>query len=60
MQNVAASTSSAKDVTGESFIAAGGFVGRFDRQTPAFLGYREHHDSPPSSIAELHEIIERN
>ncbi|HET6731381.1 MAG TPA: SDR family NAD(P)-dependent oxidoreductase [Mycobacterium sp.] len=50
----------AKDVTGEVFIAAGGFVGRFDRQTPAFLGYRDHHGSPPWSIAELHGMITRS
>jgi NAD(P)-dependent dehydrogenase (short-subunit alcohol dehydrogenase family) len=49
----------AKDVTGEILIAAGGFVGRFDRQTPAFLGYRDHHDSPPWSIAELHALTQR-
>ena len=47
----------AKDVTGQIFIAAGGFVGRFDRQTPAIVGYRDHSDSPPWSVAELHELI---
>jgi NAD(P)-dependent dehydrogenase (short-subunit alcohol dehydrogenase family) len=47
----------AKDVTGQIFIAAGGFVGRFDRQTPAIIGYRDHNDSPPWSVAELHELV---
>jgi NAD(P)-dependent dehydrogenase (short-subunit alcohol dehydrogenase family) len=49
----------AKDVTGQIFIAAGGFVGRFDRQTPSVLGYRDHHDSPPWSIDDIHAMITR-
>jgi NAD(P)-dependent dehydrogenase (short-subunit alcohol dehydrogenase family) len=47
----------AKDVTGQIFIAAGGFVGRFDRQTPTIIGFRDHQDSPPWSITELHDMI---
>lgn len=47
----------AKDVTGQIFIAAGGFVGRFDRQTPSLLGYRDHHDSPPWSVDEIHAMM---
>jgi NAD(P)-dependent dehydrogenase (short-subunit alcohol dehydrogenase family) len=47
----------AKNVTGQIFIAAGNFVGRFDRQTPSLLGYRDHHDSPPWSVEELHTLI---
>jgi NAD(P)-dependent dehydrogenase (short-subunit alcohol dehydrogenase family) len=46
----------AKDVTGQIFIAAGGFVGRFDRQTPSILGYRDHQDSPPWSVDEIHAM----
>jgi NAD(P)-dependent dehydrogenase (short-subunit alcohol dehydrogenase family) len=49
----------AKDVTGQIFIAAGGFVGRFDRPTPSLLGYRDHDDSPPWSVDELHAMITR-
>ncbi|OBF92777.1 short-chain dehydrogenase [Mycobacterium sp. 852002-51152_SCH6134967] len=45
----------AKDVTGQIFIAAGGFVGRFDRPTPTILAYRDHHDAAPWSVAELHD-----
>jgi NAD(P)-dependent dehydrogenase (short-subunit alcohol dehydrogenase family) len=45
------------DVTGQIFIAAGGFVGRFDRQTPAIIGYRDHGGSPPWTVTELHELI---
>ena len=47
----------AKDVTGQIFIAAGGFVGRFDRSTPTVIGFRDHHDSPPWSMDELDELI---
>jgi NAD(P)-dependent dehydrogenase (short-subunit alcohol dehydrogenase family) len=47
----------AEDVTGRIFIAAGGFVGEFARQTPAIIGYRDHTDSPPWSVDELHAMI---
>jgi NAD(P)-dependent dehydrogenase (short-subunit alcohol dehydrogenase family) len=49
----------AKDVTGQIFIAAGGFVGRFDRQKPSLLGYRDHHDSPPWSVDEINAMVTR-
>jgi hypothetical protein len=44
-------------VTGQIFIAAGGFVGRFDRQTPAIIGYRDHSESPPWTVEELDDLI---
>jgi NAD(P)-dependent dehydrogenase (short-subunit alcohol dehydrogenase family) len=47
----------AKDVTGQIFIAAGGFVGRFERPSPSILGYRDHHDSPPWSVDEIHTML---
>lgn len=47
----------AKDVTGQILIAAGGFVGRFDRPDPTLLAYRDHHENPPWSLAELDEYI---
>ena len=47
----------ARDVTGQIFIAAGGFVGRFDRQTPAIIGFRDHTDSPPWTVGELGDLI---
>jgi NAD(P)-dependent dehydrogenase (short-subunit alcohol dehydrogenase family) len=47
----------AKDVTGQIFIAAGGFVGRFERPTPGVVAYRDHHDSPSWSLDELHDLI---
>lgn len=43
----------ASQVTGQIFIATGGFVGRFDRPSPGFIGYRDHHDSPPWSVDEI-------
>lgn len=46
-----------REVTGQILVAAGGFVGRFDRPAPRLLGYRDHHDSAPWSIAELHTMI---
>jgi 3-oxoacyl-[acyl-carrier protein] reductase len=45
------------DVTGQILVAAGGFVGRFDRPTPSLLGYRGHHDAAPWSIEDLHKMI---
>jgi NAD(P)-dependent dehydrogenase (short-subunit alcohol dehydrogenase family) len=47
----------AEHVTGEIYIVAGGFVGRFDRQKPAFLAYRDHRDSAPWSLDELDGFI---
>jgi 3-oxoacyl-[acyl-carrier protein] reductase len=47
----------ARDVTGQIFVAAGGFVGRFDRPTPSVLGYRDHQDGAPWSVEELHKMI---
>lgn len=43
----------AAGVTGQIFIAAGGFVGRFDRPTPAIVAYRDHHDAPPWTVEEI-------
>lgn len=49
----------ANEVTGQIFIAAGGFVGRFERQTPSIIAYRDHNDSPPWSVEEINEMIHR-
>lgn len=45
------------DVTGRIFVAAGGFIGSFDRPTPRVLGYRDHHDAGPWSVEHLHKTI---
>ncbi len=47
----------AREVTGQVFVAAGGFVGRFDRPAPRVLGYRDHHHAGPWLVEELHEMI---
>lgn len=47
----------ARDVTGQIFVAAGGFVGSFDRPSPRLLGYRDHHDARPWSVDDLHKMI---
>jgi NAD(P)-dependent dehydrogenase (short-subunit alcohol dehydrogenase family) len=43
----------ARHLTGEIFTASGGFVGKFPKATPALIGYRDHHDSPPWTVTEL-------
>lgn len=48
----------AAQVTGEIFVASGGFIGRFPRPTPVLIGYRDHHDSPPWSVAEVSALID--
>jgi NAD(P)-dependent dehydrogenase (short-subunit alcohol dehydrogenase family) len=48
----------AEHVTGEIFVASGGFLGRYPRAAPTLLGYRDHHDTPPWSVAELSELIQ--
>jgi NAD(P)-dependent dehydrogenase (short-subunit alcohol dehydrogenase family) len=47
----------AHQVTGEIFIAAGGFIGRYPRAAPALIGYRDHHNSPPWSVTEVSALI---
>lgn len=47
----------ASDITGRIFIAAGGFVGEFARPSPGVIGYRDHTDSPPWSLDELHALL---
>jgi hypothetical protein len=48
----------AERLTGEIFVASGGFIGRYPRTTPAVIGYRDHHDSPPWSVAEVYALID--
>ncbi|MGE2834340.1 SDR family NAD(P)-dependent oxidoreductase [Mycobacterium sp. SMC-4] len=43
----------AAHVTGQIFIAAGGFVGRFDRQNPSIVAFRGHHEDPPWTVEEI-------
>jgi NAD(P)-dependent dehydrogenase (short-subunit alcohol dehydrogenase family) len=43
--------------TGQIFVAAGGFVGRFARPKLESIGYRDHADTPPWSVAELQPLL---
>lgn len=47
----------ADPVTGQIFVAAGGFVGRFPRPGPALIGFRDYRDSPPWSVEELSGMV---
>ncbi|MFF3568697.1 SDR family NAD(P)-dependent oxidoreductase [Nocardia jiangxiensis] len=49
----------ARAVTGEIFIAAGGFVGTFARPAMTAIGYRDHAQQPPWSVAELASLFEK-
>lgn len=49
----------AQGITGQILVGAGGFVGRFDRPSPALLGYRGHTDEPPWTLPELDAMIRR-
>jgi NAD(P)-dependent dehydrogenase (short-subunit alcohol dehydrogenase family) len=48
----------AKHRTGQIFAASGGFVGLFPKAAPALIGYRDHHDAPPWSLAELSALLD--
>jgi len=48
----------AEAITGRIFIAAGGFIGEFARPTPGFIGYRDHHDTPPYTLDEVHALLQ--
>lgn len=50
----------AREITGQIFVAAGGFLGRYDRPTPNILGFRDHKDTPPWTPEELHKMLSRN
>jgi NAD(P)-dependent dehydrogenase (short-subunit alcohol dehydrogenase family) len=47
----------ARDVTGQILVAAGGFVGSFERPAPRVLGYRDHHQAGPWSVEDVHTMI---
>lgn len=46
-------------ITGQIFIAAGGFIGRFKRQAPVPLGYRDHAEAAQWSVHEIDELMGR-
>lgn len=45
-------------VSGQIFVAAGGFVGRFPRPEAELIAYRDHHAAAPWSVHELRELID--
>lgn len=47
----------ARHITGQILIATGGFVGRFDRPSPSFINYRDHHDNPPWTVTEIAAML---
>ena len=47
----------AEHVTGQIFVAAGGFVGQYPKPDPALIGYRDHRESPPWSVQELSSLV---
>lgn len=47
----------ARDVTGQIIVAAGGFVGRFDRPSPRLLAYRDHHQAGPWTVEDVHAMF---
>ncbi|WP_040792416.1 hypothetical protein [Nocardia paucivorans] len=47
----------ATSITGQVFIAAGGFVARYDRPQPTVLGFRDRTTAPPWSHTDLHRMI---
>ncbi|AXN44579.1 2-keto-3-deoxy-L-fuconate dehydrogenase [Mycobacterium marinum] len=47
----------ASGITGQIFVASGGFVGTFDRPTPRVLGWRDHRADPPWPVEDLHTMI---
>ena len=47
----------AAQITGQMFIAAGGFIGRLDRPSPVPLAYRDHRDNPPWSWADIDRML---
>jgi len=49
----------AADITGQIFIAAGGFVGRFERPAQTPIGYREHTDTLPWTTRELDQLVRK-
>lgn len=46
-----------RDVTGQIIVAAGGFVGSFDRPSPRVLAYRDHHQAQPWSVDDVHTMF---
>lgn len=48
---------SARDITGQIFSAAGGFIGRYEEAQPAFIAYRDHRSCAPYNHDELAGLL---
>jgi len=48
----------ASHLTGQIIAAAGGFVGRFPKAAPDLVAFRDHHGSPPWTVAELSAMFD--
>lgn len=47
----------AADITGQILTGSGCFIGRFDRQSPSLLAYRDHDENPPWTLDEIGEYL---
>ncbi|MGV9712881.1 SDR family NAD(P)-dependent oxidoreductase [Gordonia sp. NPDC003424] len=47
----------AREINGQIYTAAGGFIGRYEAQQPTFIAYRDHRESPPYSMEELAALL---
>lgn len=49
----------AADITGQILAGSGCFLGRFERQSPSLLAYRDHDDKPPWTLDEIGDLLSR-
>lgn len=47
----------AAGITGEVFVGAGGYVGRFPKSADEFVTWRDHATNPPNTLEELAAIL---
>lgn len=45
------------DITGQMLAGSGCFLGRFERQNPSLLAYRDHDENPPWTLDEIDEYL---
>lgn len=49
----------AADITGQILAGSGCFLGRFERQSPSLLAYRDHDENPPWTLDEIGDLLRR-
>lgn len=47
----------AASISGEVFVAAGGYIGRFAKQTDEFVTWRDHATTPPYRLDEIDAVL---